>query len=348
MSSLRAVGARNLAVLIAGLCALAIPAADASVTVATWTPAGALAPSARWGHAMAYDSARNRTVLFGGSEGDGETWEWDGLAWTRRMPAVAPPPRVDHAMAFDEERHVVVLFGGIVDHQRANDTWEWDGEVWRARTAPVLPPARFKHAMAYDAARLRVVLFGGVDAEGTFLGDTWEWDGTQWTFRSIDGPTARHGAAMAFDASRQRTVLFGGRRAWVPPEPHRNNFLSDTWEWDGVSWTQAYPAISPPRRESHAMAPMPDAGGVVIFAGYNFDLGITPGHQGELSDTWVWTGESWNQLRPLASPRALRWHDMAFDSAANRIVLFGGEDCLVFGCDSDSLTWLLAVSALGG
>jgi len=41
---------------------------------------------------MAYDSARDRVVLFGGTavEGGsdvyyyGETWEWDGQAWEQR------------------------------------------------------------------------------------------------------------------------------------------------------------------------------------------------------------------------------------------------------------------------
>ena len=35
---------------------------------------------------MAYDSARNRTVLFGGGDFSsnlrGDTWEWDGKNWT--------------------------------------------------------------------------------------------------------------------------------------------------------------------------------------------------------------------------------------------------------------------------
>lgn len=49
------------------------------------TPRG-VTPGIRIGHAMAYDRARQRVVLFGGFGADGpmsDTWEWDGVRWTR-------------------------------------------------------------------------------------------------------------------------------------------------------------------------------------------------------------------------------------------------------------------------
>ena len=46
---------------------------------AMWTQRMVSGPSARWGHAMAYDAARGVIVLFGGEAGShalsGETWE---------------------------------------------------------------------------------------------------------------------------------------------------------------------------------------------------------------------------------------------------------------------------------
>ena len=39
-------------------------------------------------HALAFDAARGRTVLFGGGNGAGatfdDTWEWDGSTWIER------------------------------------------------------------------------------------------------------------------------------------------------------------------------------------------------------------------------------------------------------------------------
>src|SRR5262249_5238027 len=59
------------------------------------TPANS-APSRRY-HALAYDSVRGVTVLFGGfGPGIGiaaDTWEWNGTNWTQRNPANRPPVR---------------------------------------------------------------------------------------------------------------------------------------------------------------------------------------------------------------------------------------------------------------
>src|SRR3990170_3875203 len=57
-------------------------------------------PTGRYGHAMAYDTARGVTVLFGGYGQGGElreTWEWDGNAWTVRAIS-GPSARYQHAM----------------------------------------------------------------------------------------------------------------------------------------------------------------------------------------------------------------------------------------------------------
>ncbi len=90
-------------------------------------------PAPRAWHAMAYDSARGRVVLFGGNYANtntfyGDTWEWDGATWTLRT-TTGPAPRQEHAMAYDSARGVTVLFGGW----SFSDTWEWDGASWTQR-----------------------------------------------------------------------------------------------------------------------------------------------------------------------------------------------------------------------
>jgi len=68
-----------------------------------------IGPSARHRHAMAYDSARGVTVLFGGytngaSVRNGETWEWNGNTWTQRV-VTGPSARASSAMAEVGPRH---------------------------------------------------------------------------------------------------------------------------------------------------------------------------------------------------------------------------------------------------
>src|SRR5262245_28004587 len=103
-----------------------------AVTSLVWTQRQDIGPSGRAGHAIAYESARKRTLLFGGrgKESLGDTWEWDGEAWTQ-VADIGPSGRDGHAIAYDAGRSRAVLFGGRAEggDLRA-DTWEWDGEAW--------------------------------------------------------------------------------------------------------------------------------------------------------------------------------------------------------------------------
>jgi hypothetical protein len=46
---------------------------------------------------------------------------------------------------------------------------------------------------------------------------------------------------------------------------------------------------------------------------------------GDLQDTWEWTGSDWIQLRAGAPPAKRESQGMAFFPANHRIVLFGGQ-----------------------
>jgi len=99
---------------------------------ATWQRAQPGTPLARRGPSLAYDAARRRLVLFGGSYNGvflGDTWEWDGATWTNvTPPTISPPARAYARLAYDASRHVAVLFGGDGDGGRLADGWEWNGE----------------------------------------------------------------------------------------------------------------------------------------------------------------------------------------------------------------------------
>lgn len=146
-------------------------------------------PNARVYHGMAYDAARQRVVLFGGSAaGQGtvaDTWEWDGSNWTLLQPASSPSARLS-ALAYDVGRQLVVLFSGS-GAGPLGDTWEWDGTNWSLRQPASSPPARAGHALVHDAARGRTVLFGGSDSSRAETPDLWEWDGTTWLTAAREG-----------------------------------------------------------------------------------------------------------------------------------------------------------------
>lgn len=137
---------------------------------------GADIPSPRVRASMAYDSARSRVVLFGGSTGASDTWELDGENWTRIETADALPPRIGASMVFDVARGVVVLFGGEHEYHAVSDTWEYDGSNWRQIETDPTPPERAGACMVYDPIRQRAVLFGGYRDVGRYAqSDTWEY-----------------------------------------------------------------------------------------------------------------------------------------------------------------------------
>ena len=274
-------------------------------------------PWARSGHAMVYDSARRRTVLFGGSPRSGplaDTWEWDGKDWTHVKPTTSPPARQTHAMVFDSARRRTVLFGGWGSGRGSPflaDTWEWDGRVWTLVKTITSPSPRGQPGMAYDSARRRTVLFGGMDNSSFALplADTWEWDGKVWTqIKPPTSPPARQEHSMAYDSARKRTVLFGGVTI--------GKALADTWEWDGRNWTKINSTTSPPASSGHAMVYDSARKRSVLF----FGDGYRP-----LEGTWGWDGKNWTKITSGAWPPSRRYHAMAYDSVRKKTVLFGGR-----------------------
>jgi len=312
-------------------------------TAATWEWNGSawnrrtppVSPPARSSFAMAYDVARARTVLFGGTNAPlvalADTWEWDGTTWSQATPAVSPPARKSHAMAWDPVNGQVLLYGGLLPPTGwLGDTWLWNGVLWTQAGTPNGPnapagiPFRWDHAMATDPARQRVVVFGGWDPSGALLPETLEWNGAAWT-RSLPAtsPLPRAGAALAYDAQRARMILFGGTRN--PADLG----LSDTWEWDGTSWTQSA-SPGPAGRFDHALAYLPSMNRTVLFGGV---WGFYRAH----TDLWTWDGTTWLQVQPQARPTATSGHGLAYDGIRRRTVLYNGGETWEW----DGTSWTL-------
>ncbi len=302
------------------------------------TPAGA-SPPALVSHSMAFDEQRCVTVLLGGSDVVGayhnETWEWDGITWTQRFPALSPPARTGGAMVYDSTRHVVVLFGGYHPGM-LNDLWYWDGETWQeVPTTSPKPSPRTGVAMAYDPVRDRTVVFGGSVipvpcAPDNIDGETWALDMSTspatWTLvcdanSGCPAPSARVCPCMVYDAARSVMVLFGGT-------DYCSTVYGDTWEWDAdtAAWTQV-PASGPSARYRHAMAYDPAHEQVVLFGG----LLSYPESDPVVGDTWVFRVQQegqcqgwWNRdLVPnMAQPR-----NMVCSAVVDgKMYVFGGHN----------------------
>ncbi|MGQ9592232.1 MAG: kelch repeat-containing protein, partial [Planctomycetota bacterium] len=87
-------------------------------------------------------------------------------------------------------------------------------------------------------------------------------------------PRARRNSPLAFDPPSRRFVLFGG--------DHEDYLLADTWILDAEAgrWERRSPPLAPSPRAGHALFPLPRAGGVALYEGYeqsaNTDYGAPP------------------------------------------------------------------------
>jgi len=231
------------------------------------------------------------------------------LLWTQRTD-FGPSPRYAGAAGYDSNRGRTVLFGGASPaNTLLGDTWEWDGSFW-TQMQDTGPSARFYAALAYDVSLQVSILFGG--EKDQTLGDTWQWDGTNWTQLSASGPAPRSNHAMAHDSSRKRTVLFGGTAKAIGGGAAG---LSDTWEFDGVNWTQQEDT-GPAARFGHAMAFDSARNRVVLFGG-----SANP-PAGSFQDTWAWDGNEWVQIAEFGP--AVRWYTSMVSTVAGHLVLYGG------------------------
>lgn len=283
----------------------------------TWIEvAPADAPQPREAQAMAHDPARGVTVLFGGRATDstgsrvlGDTWLWDGRAWSPQVPANAPSAREAHAMANDRFGRII-LFGGRTDAGEQGDTWAWDGASWRLLTPAVSPSPRREHSMCFDSGRGVVVLFGGAIG-GVMLADTWEWDGSGWVRpQPFGSPSARSDAQVAYDTAAARVVVYGGRSGGA--------YLGDCWAWDGAAWS-ALSTLNPPGPRARGAMSYDHAGRRLLVYG-----GMTIGNQ-PVDSMHELVGTTWSQLSP-SLPLGPRYeHSLVWDAARQRVIGFGGR-----------------------
>jgi len=276
--------------------------------------APAHSPGPRTMAAVAYDSSRNRAVLFGGITGwngkewvyDTSTWEWDGNDWKEIKTAITPSGRTQHAMAYDEKLGKVILYGGQNESGNLADLWEWDGTSWH-RLCPVCNPAgRFSHKMIYDTKREQIVIYGGQDGK-VGLAEGWSWDGKGWTYLQFsESSPATYNAPLVYDTSSQRAISFMGRN-W-----------GGTWIWQGDKWDQPTLHQQPPGRDEAMLVYDPGRDVSILFGGTNENRYL-------YNDTWILNQDTWTQVdTPSIPPQRIK--AVAFyDPIRKSMILYGGE-----------------------
>jgi hypothetical protein len=305
---------------------------------ATWSQVDIVGPSvppARVFQAMAYDSQRARSVVFGGRGAGllGDTWEFicgptAPISYGSLATTATPPAMSGHALA-PVPGGGLVLFGGSTGTGFPVLTYELQGGSWAKQYSLNNPMTRRDASLLLDPARQNNLLFGGRNPTGTSLNDTWTYAGGQWTYRSpttVPPPRSEH--RMAYDRVRNLAVLFGGKDA-------TGAALDDQWSWDGTDWMAMTPASRPPARFAHGLAYDILRDRLVCYGGANATE--------RRDDVWEWNGTAWTRVVPAPVP-GNEWGPgnrdgfaMAYDPRAERVVVFGGETAA--GCRADAWSW---------
>lgn len=272
-------------------------------------------PQKRVGAAIAYDSVRQRVVLFGGfglaGVPLGDTYEWTGTAWVLAA-TMGPSPRADARMAFHPGLNKTVLVGGWDGGTVFfGDTWIWEGTAWvhASGTGEQYEggPVAFDNV---NSRLLRLSYSGNQFRMKALNTATYAWEVISGPVLGASGLGPSY--AMAFDSSRGAMVIYGGSTL----SPLGNAW----WEFSGAgsgSWVRR--GVGPPGRMGAQMAYDSTRTRIVLFGGRGESFYSSPSEV--FGDVWECDGTTWIE-RTEDGPGRRCGHCMVFDGA--RVFSFGG------------------------
>lgn len=188
---------------------------------------------------------------------------------------------------------------------------------WRQIAPPVAPEPRGGASIAANFAG-STFLFGGRRLVGNnqLTDETWRFDGTTWQqLAPATSPAARYGATLVFDVARAVFVLFGGSQTFSPQG------TNDTWEFDGVSWTQVLTPALPNAVVYHGSSYDIARSRVVVYGGF-----ADPFSASTSANTYEYDGVTWQQITTAGNPGTLHSVAMCYHAGIGRTVLFGGRN----------------------
>ena len=268
---------------------------------------------------VAYDTKRQRLILFGGIELQKEHWiepssvhEWDGLKWTVSQ-AAGPTGRRACALVYNESTQETFLFGGVSTGKIQPDSvlldaWKWNGKSWKIikTTCPVKEPAAI-----YDPVNKRILVYG--DANNKTAGDNklpaifelWAFKDDRWEKLAADGPNTTGSRKICYDVARKKLVV---------PVFHDNKLF--VWEWSDGAWTKTeIDKDCPGYRSRFALAYHPVERATYLFGGLS-------AQRKELSDLWKWDGRQWSKIDFTGGPSARNSAHFVFGNS--ELLLYGG------------------------
>ncbi|MFZ5469810.1 MAG: Kelch repeat-containing protein [Myxococcota bacterium] len=210
-------------------------------------------------------------------------------------------------------------------------------------------PARSDGAgLAYDSQSERLILLGQHDAcpngdivyAYNFQTNSWQ---NMNTTMSGSRPPGRGHHGMAYDSQSDRVIVFGGQGC------PGNTTLDDTWAYDfnNNRWESMDPTMTSPRpsaRFGQQMAYDSQSDRIILYGRY--------GSGGDETWAYDYNNNRWENRNTAASPAmtgsrppAISLPAVAYDSARDRILVFGSSSAQTWAYDYDNNRWESLASA---
>jgi len=249
------------------------------------------------------------------------------LASVAAAQPTRPPVRAHHSVFYDDAGKRVLLTGGSTPldggqrFEMFNDLWAFDGKSWKQLQSSGVQMSGMQ--IAFDSKRNRIVSFGGFD--GNSRGDIRVLEHDAWRTLGVHEQMPVSEPGFVYDTKRDRFVVFGGSAAM-------GKAYSDTWEYDGSTWTKLS-VTGPSARQAHVMVYDERRGVTVLFGGM---VVPGPGQQPQpLGDTWEFDGAKWTR-RDTTGPSPRFGAGATYDSKRGLVLVFGGGGA---GGKSDLWGW---------
>jgi hypothetical protein len=276
-------------------------------------------PAPRHLERVAYDTKRDRLIVFGGSaflDGklryDSAVHEWDvKTGWSSSTPPLAPHPRNGGALVYHARLKETVLIGGVYEdnkgYQILFDVWLWNGKRWKKNN--MLCPVKEPEGV-YDPTTGKILVLGEVTNkdklidEGARQFELWSFDGADWQRESQDVPVADGFSQLAFNHHRQTLLL-----------PVSENGTLVMYEWNKAGWTKKSVTTMAPTARTRFMFAYDAARQVAYLHGGRTD------QKEFLNDLWQWNGSQWTNITPAE----------ALGKKASARMVYGKKEMVEYG-----------------
>lgn len=192
---------------------------------------------------------------------------------------------------------------------------------WTQRSPATTPPGRRDGGACYFPHQTAVVIAGGTGNAGA-RHDAYRWGGVNWLTDGTWSTDLFDFNSVAYHAGTDTLVALTA--------------TGHTWVYDGITWTQVFPATSPgPNFIAGQGKYMGGSINKTIFCGGTYPPGCT----GKSFETWSWDGTTWAQIVTTHHPTTRGAFFLSTDGVSDNLYLFGGiDDCGTFTYNAE--TWV--------